>query len=183
MAKIKNNLFLKGVSGTLGGQLTYRQYGEDMIVSAKPVMDPNRQPTEEQTKHRSKFSDAASYATEALESEELKAEYRKAAPKGKSAYNMAVSDYFNAPVVKKISLADNVVSVLAKDDFRVASLKVSILSAGGEVLEEGEATPNSVNREKWTYTTALTAEVLAGTTLRAVAKDLPGNEGTLDIAA
>jgi hypothetical protein len=183
MAKIKNNLFLKGASGTIGDQVTYRQMGDETVVSAKPVMDPNRKPTEKQTEHRGKFSDAAAYATEALESEELKAEYAKTAPRGKSAYNMAVSDYFNAPVVKKISLANNVVSVLAKDDFRVASLQVSILSAGGEVLEEGEAVPNSVNREKWTYTTSLTTEALAGATLRAAAKDLPGNEGTLDIAA
>jgi hypothetical protein len=160
----------------------YRQHGDDQELSSMPVMDPNAVPTEPQTQHRGKFATAISYAKEVLEQPDLKAEYDKSAPRGKSGYNMAVKDYFSKPEVNKISLAGSTITIMAKDDFRIASLAVTILSSGGVVLEEREATPNSVNREKWSYTTALTANELTGAVVRAVATDLPGNTGILEVS-
>lgn len=101
---------------------------------------------------------------------------------------MALRDFLKAPVVKKINTEmyngtpGSTIIVHAKDDFRVAEVKVSIyLTSTGDLLEEGNATLAPINREKWIYTTSQANASLVGLTIIATATDLPGNTGVLEI--
>ena len=69
----------------------------------------------------------------------------------------------------------------AKDDFTIAEVFVSIRTATGELVEEGNAILNPINRNKWTYTAVTVNPALAGGSVSVTARDIPGNEGKLDI--
>ena len=70
--------------------------------------------------------------------------------------------------------------VRAVDDFRVAGVQVQIYAAGGALLEKGEAV-QQVNGVDWSYTATLANATLTGTMIRAIATDVPGNEGILEV--
>jgi hypothetical protein len=100
---------------------------------------------------------------------------------------MAFRDYLKAPVVKKIDVSHynrtpgSTIVVHAKDDFRVAGVKVSIFNNQGNLLEEGEALINPVKRGQWVYTVTQQDAEQTAAVIRAKATDLPGNEGMLEI--
>jgi hypothetical protein len=57
----------------------------------------------------------------------------------KSPYNWALSDWFNPPVIHTIKRMGNLIRVEASDNVIVAKVRVTILDAGGKVLEQGQA--------------------------------------------
>jgi hypothetical protein len=183
MAIIKDNLLVRGASGNVGKQFVYRKRGKDTLLTRMPVRDENAEPTEKQEKVRELFAAAASYAKGAIADPELKAAYRKKAKTGKTAYNIAFRDFMKAPVVKDIDTSKyngtpgSAVGIVAKDDFRVAEVMVSIRTATGELVEEGNAVLNPINRDKWIYTTKQSNAALSGSVVHVTARDLPGNQG------
>lgn len=44
MAKVKKNVVIEGLSGRIGN-LVFRLYGDQTVVSSMPVHDPKREPT------------------------------------------------------------------------------------------------------------------------------------------
>jgi hypothetical protein len=70
--------------------------------------------------------------------------------------------------------------ISAKDDFRVAEVIVSIRTAAGLLVEEGNAVLNPVKRDKWIYTATQNNAALAGSKILVTARDLPGNAGVLE---
>jgi hypothetical protein len=58
---------------------------------------------------------------------------------------------------------------------------VSIRTAAGVLVEEGNAILNPLDRNKWIYTATQNNASLAGSIISATARDLPGNSGVLDI--
>jgi hypothetical protein len=187
MPKITENLLVRGARGKMGNQFVYKKRGDETHMARMPKVNKNAVPTENQEKVRDRFGEASLYAQGAIASPELKAEYEKKLPSGKTAYNAAFRDYLKAPVVKSIDtgkysgLAGSLIVVTAKDDFRVAEVFVSIRTATGELVEEGNAILNPVNRKKWTYATVRSNPALAGSSVSVTAKDIPGNESRLDI--
>ncbi|MRG46623.1 hypothetical protein GFS24_15980 [Chitinophaga sp. SYP-B3965] len=188
MALINENLLVRGASGNVGKQFVYRRRGNNTHIVKMPSIKKGAVATTEQLEARDRFADAVLYAQGAISSAELKKEYQKTAPPGKTAYNMAFRDYLKAPVVKKIDASKynrtpgSTIVVHAKDDFRVASVKVSIFNNQGNLLEEGEALINPVKRGQWVYTVTQADTELTAAVIRAKATDLPGNEGSLDIS-
>ena len=73
------------------------------------------------------------------------------------------------------------IAVRAIDDFRVVSVRVEIYAANGTLLEQGNA-EQSTNGLDWTYTATQANSPLAGTKITAIAIDVPGNEGILDVS-
>jgi len=71
--------------------------------------------------------------------------------------------------------------VNAKDDFRVALVKVSIHSAAGVLIEEGNAILDPIKRRLWNYTATQNNATATGSVISATATDLPGNFGSLEI--
>jgi hypothetical protein len=187
MARITQNALVKGARGNVGKQFVYKKRGKNTHIALMPTIDKSIVPTENQVRVRDKFADASAYATGAMASPELKAEYDRKAPAGKTGHNLAFRDALKAPVVKAIDpgryagLPGALIEINAKDDFRVASVFVSIRTATGELVEEGNAILNPIHRNRWGYTTVKENPSMAGGSISVTAKDIPGNEGKLDI--
>lgn len=188
MANINENLLVRGARGNVGKQFVYRKQGKNTHIVRMPTINKKAVASTEQIERRELFASAVLYAKGAIASADLKKEYQKKAPIGANAFNMAFRDYLKAPVVKKINAENyngapgSTIVVHAKDDFRVAEVKVRIFStANGDLLEEGNAQLNPVKLEQWIYTASVnnTEPVL----IRATAIDLPGNEGMLEVSA
>ncbi len=101
-------------------------------------------------------------------------------------YSRALEDFMSPPVVKLIDTrnyrgagGDKIVT-RAMDDFRVAGVRVEIHAANGTLLEAGNADQN-INGIDWTYTATQANNLLAGSKIKAIATDVPGNEGMLEV--
>ena len=85
----------------------------------------------------------------------------------KNAYNVALSDWFNPPVIHRIKQRDRQIRVMASDNVMVTKVHVRILDEERNVLEEGEAE----QRESgwWEYSSSMEG------TIEVIAWDLAGN--------
>ncbi|MDP4132321.1 MAG: hypothetical protein Q8939_19355 [Bacteroidota bacterium] len=135
---------------------------------------------------RTKFAASVDYAKKAIKDAATKAMYQAMATEGRSAFNVATADAFNPPTVDSINttnyhgaVGDEII-VRAEDDFKVAGVKVSIESAAGALLEQGDAVMLE-NTIDWSYKTTQANPALAGSKITAVASDLPGNNTTLSV--
>lgn len=187
MSNISENLLVKMARGNVGKQFVYRRHGNDTHIAKMPKVNKDRQPTQDQENVRSLFSLASLYAQGAVSSMELKQQYQRKVTPGKTAFNVAFKDYLKAPVVNKIDTTSytgaigSTIAVTAKDDFRVAKVTVGIYTLDNELVEQGIAVLNPTNRAQWIYTATEDHIALDGSTIKATAKDLPGNEGTLTV--
>jgi hypothetical protein len=185
MAKINDNLLVKGARGNVGKQYVYKRRGDNTHIARMPVIDKNAVPTQEQSRVRELFAAASMYAQGAVSSPDLKKEYQKKASRGRTAFNIAFRDFLKPPVVKSIDTENydgtpgSTIVVSARDDFRVAKVKVSIHTVDGALIEEGNAILNPIDRNKWSYTAAQTNASPPGSIISAAALDLPGNKGVL----
>jgi hypothetical protein len=185
MAQNHENILTRGLSGTIGRMLTFRQKAGKTVVSklrrATPASD-----NEKSVAVRTKFAASVDYAKKAIKDDATKAMYQAKAIAGQSAFNVATADAFNPPSVDSINtsnyhgaVGDEIV-IRAEDDFKVASVKVSIESAAGALLEQGDAVMQ-VNTIDWSYKATQANPALAGVKITAVASDLPGNNTTLSV--
>lgn len=187
MAKINDNLLVKGARGNVGKQYVYKKRGKGTHIAKMPTINPNAEATDRQKAVRERFAAASLYAKGAMTDPELKKEYQKKAKDGATAFNAAFRDYLTAPQVKQISTdeytgtAGSLIVVEARDDFRVVEVKVSIRNAAGVLIEEGNALLNTIDRNKWSYTATVDNALLAGCRIMATALDNPGNKGTLEV--
>jgi len=96
------------------------------------------------------------------------------------------TSYISPPVVKSIITRNYIgtvgdkIAVRAIDDFRVVSVRIEIYAANGK-LEEGDAEQNA-NGLDWNYTASQANAVLAGTRIKGIATDVPGNDGILVVS-
>lgn len=186
MANITENLLVKRARGNVGKQFVYRTEDEKTHIVSMPKTT-QREPNENEIAVRDSFAAATRYGRGALASSEFGAAYKKKAGSAKKALGIAVKDYLTPPKVHTINaLAYNgtpgsIIVVKASDDFKVAGVRVSIRSAAGTVIEEGSAVQNTIDANLWKYTATQTNSTLAGSVISAVATDIPGNEGSLDV--
>lgn len=182
MAKIKNNVIMQSISGMIGKQVIFKTRAGKMYVSAAPDIDENRVPTKAQQAARDNFKRCSEYAKSAVEDRETKQAYLTFAQPGQTAYNIALKDAFNPPEVVSVvtkgyqGAEGNIIIVQARDDFKVASVKVTIYNTENELVEEGLAIADAGN---WIYI-AVKSNTSAAKII-ATAIDLPGNEGSLEV--
>jgi hypothetical protein len=100
---------------------------------------------------------------------------------------IAIMDALQAPEVESILAAgyhgrvgDEII-VRATDDFKVASVIVSIHDLTGVLVEQGNATMKENNAD-WLYKTVQLNSAFAGSKITAIATDLPGNSASLSIS-
>lgn len=185
MAK-SENLILKDSSGSIGKIMTITKRRSGNIQIGKHRGASNTPATDEQLKIQSKFKESIIYGKAVLADPNLKALYAAAAKGDQSAYNVAVRDAFKAPEITKINtelydgLVGSTITVRAVDDFKVASVRVAIYSANGDVVEQGDAVLQA-NGLDWLFTATAANGAVAGSKVRAVAKDLPANETVMDV--
>jgi hypothetical protein len=187
MANVSKNPLLKDVSGKFGDHFVYKTRGKKTTMARMPTKKEGTVKTENQLKVNSRFNSASKYAKGAVSSEALKKEYQKKVSTQNTAFNIAFRDFLKAPQVTAIDTQKytgaigSTITVNAVDDFKVAAVKVSIYSASGVLIEEGDALVDPIYEERWKYTVTQLNSTLEGTVIKAIAMDLPENTGTLSV--
>jgi hypothetical protein len=170
MAKVADNILLKGFSGTIGKSLTFRQIGGQTFVS-KYQKAPTGEPTEKAVAARTKFGEATAYARGVVKDPEQKALYQAKVTGGQRAFNIAVMD---------AGRTGDAIFIRATDDFKVASVSVLIYNPAGELAEQGNAVLQE-NSDNWLYHLKQNIPVLMGSRITVRATDLPGNSSSSEM--
>lgn len=187
MAHSNNSLVTGRLKGTLGKELVFREW-EGKTVVAKAPKSREGEPTPAQAEIQEKFQLASRYAKAVIKNPDksMAEAYAEVLKPRQNVFSRAMEDFMTSPVVKSINTrsykgagGDKIV-VRAKDDFRVVSVRVEIYEANGTLLEAGDAEQNT-NDVDWTYTAIQGNNPLAGSKIIAIATDVPGNEGTLEV--
>ena len=175
MAKVYNNIFVRGLSGKLGDQFIVKtDKSGRTIVSAKPTFNGTREFSPAQLMQQQAFREAAAYAKE-KKGEEIY--ITKASGGTKSPYNLAVADWFNRPKILEVDLtawygqAGDMIRMRAQDDVMVDQVTVTISDGTDTVLESGQA--NDTGGLWWEYAT--NGNITGQVTVTIAARDLPGH--------
>jgi hypothetical protein len=190
MAHSNNSLVTGKLSGTLGKELVFREWEGKTVVAKAPKRRKGK-PTPEQAETQEKFLIASRYARGVIRNPNkgLAEAYAAVLKPRQNVYSRALEDYISPPVVKSIHTRNykgksgDKIAVLAIDDFRVVSVRVEIYAANGTLLEEGNAELDP-NGFEFTYTATQANPApagLAGSKIKAIATDVPGNEGMLEV--
>jgi len=164
MAKVRNNPMIEGISGSIGN-LVFRQMPDGSTYISKKHDFSRRKFSQGQKDHQSRFKQAVAYAREAAKSQPIYAEL--ATGTVMSPYNIALSDWFNPPVIHKVEWKKGSIRIEASDDVMVASVRVMILDEEGKVVVKGEAI--KIKGDWWEYMPAAEGKVVVE------ARDLAGN--------
>jgi hypothetical protein len=186
MAKVKDNVLAKGFSGTIGRTLTFRQLGGETFVS-KYQRAPTVAATEKKLAVQTKFGTATAYARRAIKDPEMKAMYQAFVKGGQRAFNIAMMDALRAPEVESIQadschgrVGDQII-IRAMDDFKVIGVVVAVYNKAGDLLEQGNAVAREDEKMDWLYRARQENPEYSGSKITAVATDLPGNCGSLNL--
>ena len=166
MAKVANNIFLRGLSGQLGGQFVIRRLRNGQTIVCKSPDFSQRKLSDEQKEHHRRVKEAAAYARYASRSNPIYAELAEGTLK--NAYNVAFGDWFNPPVIQRLGRYGAAIRIWATDDVQVAGVKVFVMKEAGEVLEQGDAVQG--RGDWWEYVPSMEGRIVAE------AQDLPGNK-------
>lgn len=182
MAKSIQNVVMKGASGKIGKMIVFRQApnGDTIIADLKKKSKKPLHPNQKEVIR--KFKIAAYMAKIYAKDPILRPQYEEKGKKLKmTAYNMAMQDCLNAPIVEAVILkyyngtVGSVLQINAVDDFSVVSVAVRILSANDTLIEQGEATFEEGGLN-WIYVATATNATLSGTKVEVTATDIPGNQ-------
>ncbi len=182
MAKVGRNMVTTGLSGKLGDLLVFRVVNGKTVVSQAPAPS-SKEPSEAQIVQKKKFQKAVLYAKSAIASPEIKAAYEAEAADGKSAYNVAVADFLNAPQIEEIDISTytgkvgDTIQILPTDDFEVTEVSVTIENADGTIVENGQAIQTE-GSPYYTFTATALNETLDGDKITIQVSDVPGNTTT-----
>ena len=164
MAKVHRNPVVRGMSGGIGN-LVFRQMPDgSTYVSGKPDFS-RRKFSKDQKNHQSRFKEAVAYARKAAKSQPIYAKLAEGTIM--SAYNFALSDWFNPSVIHAIERRDGRIRVNASDNVMVTRVQVTILDEAGKVIEKGEAV--KADGDWWEFASMKDGKILAE------AWDLAGN--------
>ncbi len=166
MAKVVNNIFVRGLSGQVGGQFVIRRLRDGRTIVCKIPDFSNRKLSESQKEHHERVKRAAAYARDASRSNPLYAQLAEGTMM--NAYNVAVRDWFHAPEIHRLGRYGAAVRIWATDDTQVAGVTVFVMNENGEILEQGEALQG--RGDWWEYVPASDGKIVAE------ARDLPGNK-------
>lgn len=184
MARINKNPLLDGVSGMIGETVVVRNWkdGRKTMSNKPPPRDPKRIPPG-QRKQMTRFQLAAKYAKLMMAKPEMKAWYAQGiTPNKNAAFRVAHTDYLNPPKIHYIRArgyagkAGDLITIKATDDFRVTEVKIIIYSSEGKKLESGNAINVHLKPFMWKYRTSSANPIVAGSMIKAVAFDMPGNK-------
>ena len=180
------NDLTKTYSGIFGNQVVLRNRRGKSVMTI-PATRPKTVPTERQERVRKNFCDAAVYARNALKIPDRSLAYSaKAKASGLSAHVVAMTDFLHSPEVREIITRDyegkpgDLIHVVARDDFKVAKVIVSILDPKGEILEKGICELDPLT-SRYDYTVTVLTEPLKGVVITAEAFDYPDHMGMLSV--
>lgn len=169
-----------------GGQVVFKVRKGKRFVSSPPNVNPNRKPTPNQLAAQERFKMASQYANDAIQDAATKFMYQQAAGKRQTAQNMAFKDAYNPPEVRSVitagytGLPGGIIVIHAIDDFRVASVKVSIVDVSNKLVEEGDAVLDK-GGVIWVYTAKVSNNSLLGCKVQVLVFDVPENRAFLEV--
>jgi len=121
------------------GKLVLRERPDGtLIISGAPSYREGKA-TSKQKAHRQRFKDATRYARWAANVNPIYAQLAENSDKWLSPYNVALSDWFKAPVIHRLERTEGCIRVEASDNVMVTKVRVIVLDADGTELERGEA--------------------------------------------
>ncbi|MCI5065189.1 SulP family inorganic anion transporter [bacterium] len=126
---------------------------------------------------RHRLSQAAAYAHEAVYREELRVYYGDGSHQ--EIFCRAVEDYLVQPEIVEIAGENfhghvgDTISCEVRNNYDVASVRFTLLTKEGAILESGEAVLHELSR--WVYTAQKAVEELSEISVRVDAVDRPGN--------
>jgi hypothetical protein len=167
MARVKDNPSTEGFSGKLGNRLVFRHMKDGgTIIATRPDYTDHKW-TPDQQFHHSRFQQAVAYARVASKTNPLYAELAEGTPK--NAYNLALSDWFHAPVIHDVSRQAGCIRVNATDNVQVTRILITLSDAEGKTIEHGQA--RMLYDTQWEYATSAPTE----TSVIVETFDLAGN--------
>ena len=175
----------KNYSGIFGNQVVLKNRRGKSVMTIPPVK-PITPLSEGQIAVRERFKLAAKYARESMQNPDLLEMYTAKSRKGLTPYRLAVNDNLKKPYIHKVDTScysgnpGEKVNVTAGDDFKLASVKVRISNPDGTTIEEGDCVM-TLPTGNYEYTTTTRVSGLAGITIQALVKDIPGNETTMSV--
>ena len=92
MARIKKNVLVSDLQGSIGKQIVYRVRNGKTFASKYPDMSRVK-PSRKQLKEKSRFAEAVAYAQSINNNPKKKAAYKVA--EGQTVFNAAISEYMN----------------------------------------------------------------------------------------
>lgn len=183
MARIKRNPLLDGVSGKVGPVVLRNWKDGRRTLSNMPASRNRKRIPRGQRKQMTRFQMAARYAKLMMARPEMKAWYSQGiTPNKNAAFRVAQTDYLISPKISYIRArgykgkAGDLISIKATDDFRVTEVKVIIYSSEGRELERGDALNVHLKPFMWKYKTTVTNPKVAGSMIKVLAFDRPGNK-------
>jgi hypothetical protein len=187
MANSNNRIITGQLKGALGKELVFREWAGKTIVSKYP-RSRGKKPTPAQAHTHERFMLASRYAKAVMYGQDqgIRDAYMAALKPRQNLYCRATQDFLFQPVVKIIDAGHyngatgDSITVRAIDDFRVTGVQVEIHTSDGILLEKGNAV-QQLNGIDWTYTATQENHLIRSSKIRAIATDVPGNEGSLEL--
>ena len=178
MARIRFSSGIKEVRGTIG-RVVCRQVHGKSVISPKPEPRRHRKRSVAEAETNSRFAHAARCARFA--SPEMIARYNeRARSENTTRFSVRVRDYMCPPSVPAVftgcytGRSGDAIFAIARDDFEVKAVRVTIRRRGGESVESGFA----ARTEADVFRYSATVSIPTGTELEleVVATDWPGND-------
>ncbi len=173
---------MNGSSGTFGEQLTFKYYKQKKKkktvitrVQAKRAFD-----SDAQIAVKENFAKASDVAVSMLCDPAIKAMYASRRKGHETAYNVAMHDIYDTPVIETILTNEysgrggSLITLFAEKDNLVKNILVTIRDADGVVIESGYAVQVGKLTE-WNYTPVQFNAHVAGCMITAEAVDYAGN--------
>ena len=179
MSRVEMHPPFKHYRGTIG-DLVYRKVKGKTIVAVKP--DADRPVSQAEVAHRKNFSEAAAWATDAMENQEMRQTYEELGyERDIPARAVAVSDFLVRPSIEPLDLSSyvgqtgNHIYFAATDNVGVTGARVTISDTEGNPFESGIANEIDQKAGLWMYRTL--SAVPAGTDVQILVQvnDRPGN--------
>ena len=186
MSKVELNALLNGVSGKIGNAILRRVGNRTLIISAPKAR--TSEPSAKEQAQRERFKRAAGYAKAKMADATAKAEYQRVASQREmsNVFAVAIRDYMNPPKINATKTdaytgnINDIITIKATDDFKVASVKVTITLPSGALLENGPATYDA-NTLEWKYTVTKPNTTLADTKIKVTAERNGENSALLSM--
>jgi hypothetical protein len=166
MARVVNNIFVRGLSGQVGGQFVIRRLRDGRTIVCKSPDFSNRKLSESQVEHHARVKRAAAYARSASRNNPIYAQLAEGTIL--NAYNVAMRDWFRPPEIHRLGYYGAAIRIWATDDVQVAGVTVFVKDENGETLEQGKALQG--RGDWWEYIPSVNGRVVVE------ARDLPGNK-------
>jgi hypothetical protein len=144
MAKVKKNVIIEGLSGRIG-DLVFRQYGDQTVVSKRPTHDPARIPTPGEAQQQARIKQAAALAKARLAKPEGQAYYQAARQRlnKRSAYHTAIYDFFGVPAIVAVEgTQDGSLHIRVQDNVGVCKVRVQVGDMQGKAQPQEEVPCN-----------------------------------------